>query len=177
MLVVCRPSFNPSGDTVTEPLHPSAQRVADAARERGLDVRIVTFDQSTRTAAEAAAAVGCEVGQIVKSLVFTVRAEPLIALVSGANQLDLGKLAALHGVGKKQVERADADTVRAATGFAIGGVPPFGHDTAMPVFIDRDLTRYEVIWAAAGTPNTVFAVAPAALIDASGGRIADLAVE
>lgn len=162
---------------MNNPLHPSAKRVQDAARERGLDVHIVTFDQSTRTAAEAAAAVGCEVGQIVKSLVFTVRDEPLIALVSGANQLDLGKMAALRGVGKKQVSRADADIVRNATGFAIGGVPPFGHATAMPVFIDRDLTRYEVIWAAAGTPNTVFAITPAALIDASGGMIADLAVE
>lgn len=160
-----------------ESLPPSSQKVADAARALGLDTRIVVFEHPTRTAPEAAAAVGVEVGQIVKSLVFTVRGQPVMALVSGANQLDLGKLAALHGVGKKQVERADADTVRAATGYAIGGVPPIGHATALPVFIDRDLTRYDIIWAAAGTPNTVFPVTPADLVRASGGTVADLAVE
>jgi len=99
-----------------------------------------------------------------------------MALVSGKNQLDTRKLAGLFGVGRKQVERADADTVRAATGYAIGGVPPFGHATAMPVLVDEDLTTYDIIWAAAGTPNTVFAVVPADLVRASGGTTADLAV-
>ena len=158
-------------------LHPAAQRVADAAAKLRLAIEIVTFEHSTRTAAEAAAAVGCEVGQIVKSLVFTVKDEPVIALVSGANQLDTRKLAALFGVGRKQVERANADTVRSATGFAIGGVPPFGHATSTSIYIDQDLAQYDVIWAAAGTPNAVFAIAPADLIQAIKGHVSDLKVE
>ena len=158
-------------------LPPSAQRVADAAAALGLTIDIVTFAQSTRTAEAAAEAVGCEVGQIVKSLVFTVSGAPVMALVSGRNQLDTRKLAALFNVGRKQVERADADTVRAATGYAIGGVPPFGHATRLPVYVDEDLTTYEVIWAAAGTPNTVFAVAPADLVRPSGGPPTDLKLD
>ena len=160
-----------------KPLQPSAQKVADAAAALGLAIDIVTFEQPTRTAEDAAAAVGCDVGQIVKSLVFTVSGAPVMALVSGRNQLDTRKLAALFNVGRKQVERADADTVRAATGYAIGGVPPFGHATRLPVYVDEDLTTYEVIWAAAGTPNTVFAVAPADLVRTSGGTPTDLKLD
>jgi prolyl-tRNA editing enzyme YbaK/EbsC (Cys-tRNA(Pro) deacylase) len=160
-----------------EPLHPSAQRVADAAAALGLSIDIVTFENSTRTAEDAAAAIGCQVGQIVKSLVFTVGGAPVMALVSGANQLDTRKLAALCGVGRKQVGRADADAVRAATGFAIGGVPPFGHVTALTVFVDRDLMPYDVVWAAAGTPNTVFAIRPADLLRVAGGQEVDVKVE
>lgn len=159
-----------------KPLQPSAQKVADAATTLGLTLDIVTFEEPTRTAEQAAAAIGCEVGQIVKSLVFVVNDAPVMALVSGANQLDTRKLAELSGVGRKQVQRADADIVRAATGYAIGGVPPFGHATAMTVYVDEDLTRYDVIWAAAGTPNTVFPIAPADLLRASGGQRADLKV-
>ncbi len=155
-------------------LHPSAQRVATAAEALGLTIDIVTFKESTRTAEDAAAAIGCTVGQIVKSLVFTVRGEPVVALVSGSNQLDTRKLAALFGVGRKQVERANADTVRAATGFAIGGVPPFGYAASPALYIDEDLARYEVIWAAAGTPNAVFSIEPDKLIRATGGTVADL---
>ena len=158
-------------------LHPSAYRVADAAAERGLTIEIVTFAESTRTAEEAATAIGCAVGQIVKSLVFTVADQPVIALVSGSNQLDTRKLADLLSVSRKQVKRADADMVRAATGFAIGGVPPFGHATVMPVYVDEDLLQYDVIWAAAGTPNTVFEVTPTELIQAANGFVADLAIE
>lgn len=158
-------------------LHPAAQRVADAAAKLGLAIDIVIFEHSTRTAAEAAEAVGCDVGQIVKSLVFTVKDKPVIALVSGANQLDTRKLAVLFGVGRKQVERANAETVRAATGFAIGGVPPFGHATSTTIYIDQDLAQYDVIWAAAGTPNAVFAISPAALIQAVEGHVSDLKVE
>lgn len=158
----------------SQPLHPSAQRVADAAANLDLDIEIITFAHSTRTAEEAAAAVGCHVGQIVKSLVFTVSGEPVVALVSGANQLDTRKLAALFSVGRKQVERANANIVRAATGFAIGGVPPFAHATRTTMYIDHDLTTYDVVWAAAGTPNTVFAVNPNDLIRVTGGQVADL---
>ncbi len=158
-------------------LHPSAQRVADAAKQLGLSIDIVSFAQSTRTAEEAAAAIGCAVGQIVKSLVFTVKGEPVIALVSGSNQLDTRKLAELFNVGRKQVERANAETVRAATGFAIGGVPPFGHAASPAMFIDEDLTRYEIVWAAGGTPNTVFSIRPDELARATSGRVVSLKVE
>ncbi len=159
-----------------KPLQPSAQKVAEAAATLGLTIDIVTFEQPTRTAEQAAEAIGCAVGQIVKSLVFVVGGKPVMALVSGSNQLETRKLAGLFGVGRKQVERADADTVREATGYAIGGVPPFGHATTMPVYVDEDLTRYDVIWAAAGTPNTVFAITPADLLRAGGGHVADLRV-
>ncbi len=155
----------------------STQRFVEAAEALGLSIDVVVFEHSTRTAEEAAAAIGCEVGQIVKSLVFIVAGEPVVALVSGSNQLDTRKLASLHGVGRKQVDRADADTVRAATGYAIGGVPPFGHATTPPVSIDRDLLLYDVIWAAAGTPNTVFAIKPDELVKATSGRVANLRVE
>lgn len=158
-------------------LSPSARRVADAAAALGLSIQIISYDQSTRTAQEAADAIGCDVGQIVKSLVFTVAGQPIIALVSGANQLDTTKLAALQGVGRKQVHRADADTVRSATGFAIGGVPPFGHASPMTVYVDRDLTQYTTVWAAAGTPNTIFAVATNDLIRAGAGEVVDLKVD
>ncbi len=159
-----------------KPLQPSAQKVAEAAATLGLTIDIVTFEQPTRTAEQAAEAIGCAVGQIVKSLVFVVGGKPVMALVSGSNQLETRKLAGLFGVGRKQVERADADTVREATGYAIGGVPPFGHATTMPVYVDEDLMRYDVIWAAAGTPNTVFAITPADLLRAGGGHVADLRV-
>lgn len=156
-------------------MHPSTQKFANAASALGLNIEIVTFEQSTRTAEEAAAAIGCVVAQIVKSLVFTANEQPVIALVSGANQLDTGKLAGLLGVGKKKVKRADAEVVKSATGYSIGGVPPFGHADPLPVYVDQDLTRFEVIWAAAGTPNAVFAITPDELIKASGGTAADLA--
>lgn len=155
-------------------LPPATKRVMDAALEKGLSIDIVEFDQSTRTAEDAAAAIGCEVAQIVKSLVFTVRDAPVMALVSGTNQLDTKKLAILFNTSRKNVSRANADTVRAATGYAIGGVPPFGHVTWMDVYIDQDLTGHEVVWAAAGTPNTVFAITPDHLIKLSGGKVADL---
>lgn len=155
----------------------SAQRFADAAAALGLSIDIVLFDHSTRTAEEAAEAIGCKVGQIVKSLVFTVKGQPVMALISGGNQLDTRKLSSLFEVGRKQVDRADADTVRAATGYAIGGVPPFGHATPMPIYIDRDLALYDVIWAAAGTPNAVFAILPDDLVRATNGKLASLKVE
>ncbi len=158
-------------------MHPSAQKVAVAAQALGLDVEIVEFDETTRTAPEAAAAIGCEVAQIVKSLLFIAGGQPIIALVSGANRLDEAKLAALRGISRKQVKRADADTARAATGFAIGGVPPFGHSSSLPVYIDEDLTRFSVVWAAAGTPFSVFAITPDDLIRATAGTLANLKVE
>ena len=158
-------------------MHPSAQKVADAARELGLDVEIVEFAQTTRTAQEAADAIGCEVAQIVKSLLFTVNGQPIMALVSGVNQLDFGKLAALRNTSRNKIKRPDADTVKAATGFSIGGVPPFGHTSPLPVYVDEDLTRFDVVWAAAGTPFAVFAIAPEKLVEASGGTAVNLKKE
>ena len=155
-------------------MHPSAEKVANAARELGLAVDIVEFAQTTRTAQEAADAIGCTVAQIVKSLCFEVAGTATMVLVSGVNQLDERKLATLCGVGRKQVQRASADAVKAATGFSIGGVPPFGHATPLTIFVDEDLLGFEVVWAAAGTPFAVFAIAPDDLVRGCGGTAVDL---
>ena len=155
-------------------MHPSAQKVANSARELNLSIEIVEFEQTTRSAQEAADAIGCTVAQIVKSLLFTVNEQPIMALVSGVNQLDERKLAQLCDVGRKKVKRANADTVKDHTGFSIGGVPPFGHANPLPVYVDEDLLQFEVIWAAAGTPFAVFAIAPDALVNASNGQVVDL---
>lgn len=158
-------------------LHPTAQKVAEAARQRGLEIAIKEFTISTRTAADAANAIGCTVAQIVKSLVFVVDGQPTIALVSGDNRLDEKKLAALCGVGKNKVKRAKADIVREATGFAIGGVPPLGHAQQLAVYIDQDFWQFETVWAAAGTPNTVFPISPDELARVTQGTVADLKVD
>jgi Cys-tRNA(Pro) deacylase len=155
-------------------MHPSTQKVIDAAQILDLTIEVVEFDQATRTAEAAAEAVGCSVGQIVKSLCFMANGEPVMALVSGANRLDEKKLAALQNVGHKKVKRANADQVRQATGFAIGGVPPFGHTNSMTIYMDEDLLQFDVVWAAAGTPHTVFAIPPEQLRDSTNGTIADL---
>ncbi len=157
--------------------HPTALRVQEVGRALGLDIAVLEFDVSTRTAEDAAAAVGCTVGQIVKSLVFTVAGNPVICLVSGSNRLDERKLAEWAGVGRKQVGRADAEVARAATGYAIGGVAPFGYPQPLPVLCDEDLLRYDVIWAAAGTPNAVFETTPAALVTATSATVVQLAVQ
>ncbi len=155
-------------------MHSSAQKVADAAQALGLDIEIVEFAQTTRSAQEAADAIGCQVAQIVKSLCFVVNGRATICLVSGANQLDERKLAALVGVSRKQVQRADADAVKAATGFTIGGVPPFGHISPLPIYLDEDLLQFDVVWAAAGTPYAVFAITPEALTQIKTVQSADL---
>ena len=152
----------------------SVQRVMDALQAAGLDVEIRELSASTRTAEEAAAAVGTTVPRIVKSLVFLADDAPIVALVSGSNRLDTDRLGAALG---RTIARADAATVRAATGFAIGGVPPLGHVTTLDVVVDRDLLQYDEVWAAAGTPHAVFPIAPDALVSATGGRVIDLKVE
>ena len=152
--------------------HPNTVRVVDAARQRGLEVEVRSFPDGTRTAVEAAAAIGVAVGQIVKSLVFAVDDDIVMALVSGANQLDEQRLAA--AAGGTECSRVDADAVRAATGFPIGGVAPFGHATPLRIFVDPDLLEYDEVWAAAGTWHDVFGVEPHKLVDASGGVVTDL---
>lgn len=146
-------------------------RVKLALRAAEVDVRIEEFSSSTRTAAEAAASVGTSLGQIVKSLVFYAGEKPVLALVSGANQLDPDRLGRLTGTA---INRADAEAVREATSYAIGGVPPIGFPAPIPTFIDRDLMQYEVVWAAAGTPRHVFPIAPGDLLRITDGTLADL---
>ena len=146
-------------------------RVRIALDAASLECTIRTLPDSTRTAVEAAAAVGCAVGEIAKSLVFRAGDRAVIAIMSGDNRLDPRKLAAAIG---EDVARADAGFVRSATGFAIGGVPPLGHATAADVFMDADLFRFDEIWAAAGSPFSVFAIDPARLRDASRARVMDL---
>jgi len=154
-------------------MHPNVARVVAAAREAGLEIAVERFPEGTRTAADAARAVGCEVGQIVKSLVFVADETPIVTLVSGANRVDLDRLAVAVGAGA--VRKADGDEARAATGFPIGGVPPFGHAGAVTVLVDDDLMAHQMLWAAAGLPDAVFAIAPDDLLRISGGRRADLA--
>ena len=151
----------------------AVRRVTDAAAAAGLAIHVRRHATTARTAADAARAIGCDVAQIVKSLVFVADGAPVVALVSGANRLDTGLLAA--ALGADQVRRADADEARAATGYAIGGVPPFGHATDLRVLVDRDLTAFEIVHAAAGLPDATFEVATADLVRVSGGAIVDLA--
>lgn len=143
----------------------SAQRVIDAAAYHGLTLEVVEYPDGTRTADDAAAAVGCEVGQIVKSLIFSVDGELVLALTSGSNRVDTAKLT--EAAGGAECGRADASQVREVTGFAIGGVPPFGHANPVRAFLDPALLRHEVVWAAAGTPRHVFPLSPADLLAAT----------
>ena len=153
-------------------LHPNTLRVIAAAREAGLAITTRRFPEGTKTAADAAAAIGVSVGQIVKSLVFAVDGEIVMAYVSGANQLDEKKLAAAAGGSK--CSRVDADAVRAATGYPIGGVPPLGLATQMRIFVDPDLLQYDEVWAAAGTWNDNFVVDPKRLVAVTNGVVVDL---
>ncbi len=154
-------------------LPPSALKVQAAAERLGLVIAVRGMSQSTRTADEAAAACGVGVGQIVKSLVFTGAStgKPYLLLVSGSNRVDEKGVAAHIG---EALKRPDANTVRELTGFAVGGIPPFGHKSPLPTFIDRDLLQYEVVWAAAGTPLVVFAADPAKLRDAANATVIDV---
>ena len=158
-------------------LHPSARRVTDWAAKRGLTIEVLEYpDDGARTAEDAAAAVGCLVDQIVKSMIFAGRSatpepaddELLLALTSGVNQVDGSALAALAGTGR--CGRADAEAVRSATGYAIGGVPPFGHHTPLRTWVDPHLLGFDVVWAAAGTPRHVFAIEPATLVELTGAE-------
>jgi Cys-tRNA(Pro) deacylase len=155
-------------------MHPNVDRVSAAAARAGLELEVRRFPEETRTAADAARAIGCEVAQIVKSLVFMADEAPVVALVSGANLADTDALA--RELGSGGVRRASGREARDATGFAIGGVPPIGHDRELPVIVDRDLTTHDVVWAAAGLPDTVFPITPEDLVRASGGRVADIGI-
>jgi len=153
-------------------VHPNTLRVIAAARDAGLEITTRRFPEGTKTAADAATAIGVTVGQIVKSLVFGVDNEIVMALVSGSNQLDEKKLALAAGGAK--CARVDADAVREATGYPIGGVPPFGHTTQLRVFVDPDLLQYDEVWAAAGTWNDNFGANPNDIVRVAGGVVTDL---
>jgi prolyl-tRNA editing enzyme YbaK/EbsC (Cys-tRNA(Pro) deacylase) len=149
----------------------AVDRFLASAKAAGLAVEVRRFPAGTRTAPDAARAVGCEVGQIVKSLVFVADGTPFVALTSGANRADPARLAA--EVGALEVRRATPEEARDATGFAIGGTPPFGHPRPLGVLMDSDLSGYEVLWAAAGAPDTVFPISPTDLLAMTGAEVAD----
>lgn len=165
--------MNDAGETPAA-LPPAAQRVQDELTRLGHAGRVRVMPSSTRTSAEAAAACGCSVAEIAKSIIF--RAKPsqraVLVIASGVNRVDEKKVAALAGEG---IGKADAEFVRARTGFVIGGVPPVGHDSPPIVLIDQDLLNFASIWAAAGTPNAVFPLTPSELVALTKGRVADVA--
>jgi prolyl-tRNA editing enzyme YbaK/EbsC (Cys-tRNA(Pro) deacylase) len=158
---------------MSTPLSPSAQKVQDVLRERGFDHEVKESSTPTRTSADAARLVGCQVGQIAKSLVFRGRrtGRALLVIASGANRVSEPKLEAIIG---EPVEKADADFVRRQTGFAIGGIPPIGHATAIPTLVDRSLLAHAEIWAAAGTPHSLFRLTPSELLAMTGACVADI---
>jgi len=174
------PPEKPMTEPVSEPaaapaLSASAQRVQAALAAAGFTLAVVELPQSTRTSAEAAAAVGCAVGQIAKSIIFraVTSDRPVLVLASGPNRVDEAAVGALLG---EPLSKADAAFVRARTGFVIGGVPPVGHAEPLPTYIDEDLLAYDEIWAAAGTPNAVFKLTPQQLVSLTGGTVAKIKV-
>jgi Cys-tRNA(Pro) deacylase len=158
-----------------DPNEPRIARVVAGARSQGVDIAPVTFENETRTAEQAATEIGCDVAQIVKSLVFQSDGRALLFLVSGGNRLDPERAARAADV--KSIEKADAALSKTATGFSIGGVPPFGHITELPIVVDEDLLEFDEVWAAAGRPDSVFPVDPKELARATGGRVATLRAE
>jgi prolyl-tRNA editing enzyme YbaK/EbsC (Cys-tRNA(Pro) deacylase) len=147
-------------------------RLAECARELGLEVQVQRLGSSTRTVKDAAEAVGCQVDEIAKSIVFVADGDPVVCVASGRHRIDVGKIADLLDVA--EVRQAAADEVRAATGFAIGGVPPFGHD--LPVLFDQSLMEHERVWAAAGDPHSLFCVDPRRLADCIEARVVAVGV-
>ncbi len=159
---------------MAESLSGAAQRVQDALSALGLGNTVVELAQTTRTSADAAAALGCTIAQIAKSIVFkSAGGAPVLVIASGTNRVDERKVAALLG---EAIGKADAEFVRAATGFVIGGVPPLGHAVPIRTVIDRDLLQHATIWAAAGTPNAVFRLTPDELVKITGATPDDVAL-
>jgi len=148
--------------------------VAKAIAELGLDIEIQTFGDSTRTAPEAAAAIGTELGSIIKSLCFTIDGEPVVVLAAGDHLVDDRKLAAHFSVGRKKVRIADEATTIASTGYAPGGVPPVGHVTELPILIDESLGRFEIVYGAAGSANSIFPIPFTTLVEVTEGKLVDV---
>lgn len=155
-------------------LKPSAQKVQEAIEAHGFANKVVELADSTRSSTEAAAAVGCEVGQIAKSLIFRGKQsnEAILVIASGAHRVDEKKLTQLSG---EKLSKPDADFVREQTGYVIGGVPPLGHSRPLTTFIDQSLLEYTLIWAAAGHPHAVFPLTPQELVQMTGGQVVDIA--
>jgi len=153
-----------------EPTNPSAQRIQNILRQLGSDYKVIEFTGSTRTAQEAADRVGCQLGQIVKSLIFKGRSSNtgILVLTSGVNRVDENKIGHYAG---ESIGRADPEFVRTVTGFAIGGVPPVGHVQPLKTYIDEDLLQYTDVWAAAGTPNAVFQLPASDLVKITSGKV------
>ena len=147
------------------------ERFTESARRLGIAPRVRRFPEGTKTASAAAEAIGCDVAQIVKSLVFMADDQPVIAFTSGANRVDPSKLAQVAGAG--EAPRASPEEARAATGFAVGGTPPFGHPDSLPAFIDPTLLAFQEVWAASGTPDSVFPLTPSDLVRATGAEAAN----
>ena len=147
------------------------ERFTESARTLGVEPRIQRFPEGTKTASAAAEAIGCDVAQIVKSLVFMADGQPVIAFTSGANRVDPSKLALVAGASESR--RASPEEARAATGFAVGGTPPFGHPARLPAYIDPTLLAFQQVWAAAGTPDSVFPLPSSMLVRATGAQPAD----
>jgi prolyl-tRNA editing enzyme YbaK/EbsC (Cys-tRNA(Pro) deacylase) len=156
-----------------QPMNPT--NVQDAIERLGLDTEIVFFDSSTATSQMAADNIGCELGQIVKSLAFMVNEQPIVVLASGDQRVDDRKLAVIYDVGRKKVKTATPEQCVAIFGYEPGGVPPFGHRTPdLPIYIDDSLQRYEQVYAAAGAHNAIFPIKLAQLVEATGGQFADV---
>ena len=155
------------------PLSPTAQRVQELLSARGFPCKVIEFTESTRTSQEAADRAGCTLGQITKSMIFRGKTthKPILVLTSGSNRVDEGRIGQYAG---EPIGRADADFVRAVTGFAIGGVPPLGHAQQMETYVDEDLMQHSSIWAAAGTPNAIFELTPLQLQQMTGGKVAQV---
>ena len=153
-----------------EPINPSAQKIQNILRGLGLNYKVIEFTESTRTAQEAADRVGCQLGQIVKSLIFKGQSSNkcILVLTSGSNRVDEKKIGQYAG---ETIVRADPDFVRSMTGFAIGGVPPVGHVQPLETYIDEDLLQYGEVWAAAGTPNAVFQLPSSDLVKITKGNV------
>ncbi|MFI8291807.1 YbaK/EbsC family protein [Streptomyces sp. ms191] len=162
-------AHEPIAESTASPVHPL---FAEALRELGLEVEVRSFPDETRTAVQAAEAIGCQVSEIVKSLIFAADGVPVLVLMDGSSRVDVERVR--EELGAAAVTRADARIVRATTGYAIGGVPPFGHRTRTRVLADRGLLDHAVVWAAAGTPHTVFALDPRTLIAHAGGAVVDV---
>jgi len=156
-------------------MHPRAAEFKERAREElGFEVDVHEFPEGTKTAADAAEAVGCDVAQIASAIALTAD-ELVVVITSGANRVSERRLAELRGVGPDAVGMADADEIKATLGWSIGGVPPFLHETAVPVYLDETLTGYDTVWAAAGTPEAVFPIHPDRLLELSGAEVATVA--
>ena len=154
----------------TPPISPTAQKVQDALRALGFDCTVIEFQETTRTAQDAADRIGCTLGQIVKSLIFTGQqtGKPVLVLTSGLNRVDEKRIAEYAG---EPIGRANPDFVRTVTGYAIGGIPPLGHTQKIETYLDEDLLQYATIWSAAGTPNAVFELPAASLQAMTGGKV------